>query len=90
MKLMIFLCFLGCAATAASAQIPTPAPAPATVAPASTLVTPMTPDVVASYVRGQTYVDNIFNAKAEDYRAATVSVFHGADTASSVLLPMIR
>jgi uncharacterized protein len=37
----------------------------------------------------QTYVDNIFYAKAEDYRAATQSVYHGASAASNVLLPVV-
>ncbi len=37
----------------------------------------------------QTYVDNIFNAKAEDYVKATESVYHGPTTASSVLLPIV-
>ncbi len=37
----------------------------------------------------QTYVDNIFNAQAADYRAATESVYRGAATASSVLLPEV-
>jgi hypothetical protein len=36
----------------------------------------------------QTYVDNIFNAQAGDYRAATESVFRGAANASSVLIPV--
>ena len=37
----------------------------------------------------QTYVDNIFNAKPEDYRSVTESVYRGAATASSVLLPVV-
>jgi hypothetical protein len=37
----------------------------------------------------QTYVDNIFNARPSDYKAVTESVFHGAATASSVLLPVV-
>ncbi len=37
----------------------------------------------------QTYVPNIFNAKAEDYRAATQSIFYGGSTASAVLLPIV-
>jgi putative CocE/NonD family hydrolase len=37
----------------------------------------------------QTYVDNIFNAKPGDYRAATQSVYRGGATASSVLLPLV-
>ena len=36
----------------------------------------------------QTYVDNIFYAKAEDYKAAIESVYYGADNASNVLLPI--
>ncbi len=37
----------------------------------------------------QTYVDNIFFAQPADYRAATQSVYRGAATASSVLLPVV-
>lgn len=37
----------------------------------------------------QTFVPNIFNARAEDYRAATQSVYHGAATPSSVRLPIV-
>jgi hypothetical protein len=37
----------------------------------------------------QTYVENIFNAKPSDYRSATESVYRGAATASSVLLPVV-
>jgi predicted acyl esterase len=37
----------------------------------------------------QTYVENIFNARAEDYKAVTESVYHGAATASAVLLPVV-
>jgi hypothetical protein len=37
----------------------------------------------------QTYVDNIFNANPKDYRPATESVYRGAATASSVLLPVV-
>jgi putative CocE/NonD family hydrolase len=36
----------------------------------------------------QTFVDNIFDAKAGDYRAATQSVYYGAASASRVLLPI--
>jgi putative CocE/NonD family hydrolase len=36
----------------------------------------------------QTYVDNIFNAKPSDYRAATQSVFHSPTAASGVVLPV--
>ncbi len=38
----------------------------------------------------QTYVENIFNARAGDYRAATQSVYRGAASASSVLLPIVQ
>jgi uncharacterized protein len=38
----------------------------------------------------QTYVDNIFNARAEDYKAVTESIYRGGSTASSVLLPLVR
>jgi len=34
-------------------------------------------------------VENIFNANPKDYRPATESVYRGAATASSVLLPMV-
>ena len=36
----------------------------------------------------QTFVDNIFNAKAGDYRKATQSVYHRAGAASGVILPV--
>ena len=38
----------------------------------------------------QTYVDNIFNAKPGDYKAATESIWHGGNTASKVLLPIVK
>jgi putative CocE/NonD family hydrolase len=38
----------------------------------------------------QTYVENIFNARAADYQAATQSVYRGAARASSVLLPLVQ
>jgi putative CocE/NonD family hydrolase len=37
----------------------------------------------------QTYVDNIFYAKKDAYRKATVSIVRGGATASSVLLPVV-
>ena len=37
----------------------------------------------------QTYVDNIFLAKPQDYKAATQSIFHGGAEASAILLPVI-
>jgi predicted acyl esterase len=37
----------------------------------------------------QTFVPNIFNAKAGDYRAAKQSIYHGGSTASAVLLPVV-
>ena len=37
----------------------------------------------------QTFVENIFNAKPSDYKAATESVYHGPKTASSVELPIV-
>jgi putative CocE/NonD family hydrolase len=37
----------------------------------------------------QSYVDNIFNARPEDYKIVTQSVYRGAATASSVLLPLV-
>jgi putative CocE/NonD family hydrolase len=36
----------------------------------------------------QTFVPNIFYAKASDYRAATQSIFYGGSTASALLLPV--
>jgi len=36
----------------------------------------------------QTFVPNIFYAKAGDYRKATQSVFHGGSTPSAVYLPI--
>src|SRR5690348_15917963 len=38
----------------------------------------------------QTFVPNIFYAKAGDYRAATQSVFYGGSNASAVYLPIVR
>jgi predicted acyl esterase len=35
----------------------------------------------------QTYVDNIFFAKAEDYKKATIKVFEGGRSASFLDLP---
>lgn len=37
----------------------------------------------------QTFVPNIFYAKAGDYRAAKQSVYHGGSNASAVLLPVV-
>ncbi len=37
----------------------------------------------------QTYVPNIFYAKADDYRAARQSVFYGGNNASAVYLPIV-
>lgn len=37
----------------------------------------------------QSYVDNIFNARSRDYKPVTESVYRGASTASSVLLPLV-
>jgi hypothetical protein len=37
----------------------------------------------------QTFVDNIFNARAEDYRRATQSVYRGGDRASAIVLPVV-
>ncbi|MXP28646.1 CocE/NonD family hydrolase [Porphyrobacter algicida] len=37
----------------------------------------------------QTYVQNIFFAKPDDYRKATVSIEHGGAAASAVLLPVV-
>jgi putative CocE/NonD family hydrolase len=38
----------------------------------------------------QTYVDNIFNAKPQDYRAATQSIHRGGSDASAILLPIVK
>jgi putative CocE/NonD family hydrolase len=38
----------------------------------------------------QTYVDNIFNAPAGSYRAATQSIYRGGAHASAVLLPVVN
>jgi predicted acyl esterase len=37
----------------------------------------------------QTFVPNIFFAKAGDYRKATESVFYGGNSASAVYLPIV-
>ncbi len=37
----------------------------------------------------QTFVPNIFLAKPGDYKAATVTIEHGAAGASAVLLPVV-
>ena len=38
----------------------------------------------------QSFVDNIFNARTSDYRAATQSIYRGGASASSVLLPLVQ
>ena len=38
----------------------------------------------------QTFVPNIFNAKAADYRPATQSIFHAPGQASAVWLPIVK
>jgi uncharacterized protein len=38
----------------------------------------------------QTYVDNIFNAPRDSYKAATQSVYYGGNTASAVYLPVAQ
>jgi uncharacterized protein len=38
----------------------------------------------------QTFVENIFYARPGDYKTATESVYYGAKTASSVLLPIVQ
>ncbi len=38
----------------------------------------------------QSYVENIFNARPEDYKSVTQSVYRGAPSPSSVLLPVVR
>ena len=37
----------------------------------------------------QTFVPNIFNAKAGDYRKATQSIYRGGEQASAVMLPVV-
>jgi predicted acyl esterase len=37
----------------------------------------------------QTFVPNIFNAKAADYRRATQQVFAGGSSASAIYLPIV-
>jgi len=37
----------------------------------------------------QTYVANIFEAKASDYRPATVKVYRSAQAASHLVLPVV-
>jgi putative CocE/NonD family hydrolase len=37
----------------------------------------------------QSFVDNIFDARPEDYKSATQSIYRGASTASSVMLPLV-
>jgi predicted acyl esterase len=37
----------------------------------------------------QSYVPNIFYAKAGDYRKATQSIFYGGDKASAIMLPIV-
>jgi predicted acyl esterase len=37
----------------------------------------------------QTFVPNIFFAKPADYQKATVSIVHGPEGASAVLLPVV-
>ena len=37
----------------------------------------------------QSFVPNIFNAKAGDYRKATITVDHGGSTPSAVWLPIV-
>lgn len=38
----------------------------------------------------QTYVSNIFEAKAADYKAATQSISRGGAQASSIFLPVVK
>jgi predicted acyl esterase len=38
----------------------------------------------------QTWVANIFDAKAGDYRPATESVYHAPGRASAIWLPIVR
>ncbi len=38
----------------------------------------------------QTYVENIFNAKASDYKKATQSVYHSKSAASNIVLPVVE
>jgi predicted acyl esterase len=36
----------------------------------------------------QTYVENIFNARPEDYKKATQTVYHSAAAPSAIVLPV--
>jgi predicted acyl esterase len=38
----------------------------------------------------QTYVPNIFFAKPEDFQKATITLEHGPDGQSAVLLPVVK
>ena len=38
----------------------------------------------------QTFVDNIMYAKPEDYQKATQSIWHGGQSASAVVLPVVE
>jgi putative CocE/NonD family hydrolase len=40
-------------------------------------------------VNPQTFVENIFNARASDYQKATQTVFHSARSASHIVLPVV-
>jgi predicted acyl esterase len=38
----------------------------------------------------QTFVDNIFNAKPQDYRSATQSIYRGGAHASAIIPPIVE
>jgi len=38
----------------------------------------------------QTFVPNIFNAKAEDYRKAEITILRNKGQSSAILLPVVR
>jgi predicted acyl esterase len=38
----------------------------------------------------QRYVENIFNARPDDYTPATISLYHGPATASAIRLPIVH
>jgi hypothetical protein len=61
-----------------------------TVKPGQRLMVQVQSSLFPLYDRNpQTYVPNIFFAKAGDYRAATMTVEHGEAGASAVLLPIV-
>lgn len=41
-------------------------------------------------INPQTYLENIYDAEAEDYRTSEITVYHQKDAPSRVLLPLVR